>query len=167
MIRDLYDTQFHESMWEAEFLGDRTSATDWHERPHRRPDRPAVAVGNDQLLGVGLQLLLRLLQRLLHPLAALLGERPHGRRNGQRHGHRQAADVEPAGLQLPRNEQPENLVQETRRAQTRDALLATDAEHVQDAVGLQQQFRHARHRGAGPDDRERVRPRRSGFTTRR
>ena len=24
-----YDTQFHESMWEAEFLGDRTSATDW------------------------------------------------------------------------------------------------------------------------------------------
>ena len=29
MIRDQYDTQFHESMWEAEFLGDRTSATDW------------------------------------------------------------------------------------------------------------------------------------------
>ena len=132
------------------------------ERPHRRPDRPAFAVGNDQLLGVGLQLLLRLLQRLLHPLAALLGERPHGRRNGQRHGHRQAADVEPAGLQLPRNEQPENLVQE-QGGRDRDALLATDAEHVQDAVGLQQQFRHARHRGAGPDDRERVRPRRSGL----
>ena len=29
MIRDQYDTQFHESMWEAKFLGDRTSATDW------------------------------------------------------------------------------------------------------------------------------------------
>lgn len=29
MIRDQYDTQYHESMWEAEFLGDRTSATDW------------------------------------------------------------------------------------------------------------------------------------------
>ena len=29
MIRDQYDTQFHESMWEAEFLVDRTSATDW------------------------------------------------------------------------------------------------------------------------------------------
>ena len=29
MIRDQYDTQFNESMWEAEFLGDRTSATDW------------------------------------------------------------------------------------------------------------------------------------------
>ena len=29
MIRDQYDTQFHESMWEAAFLGDRTSATDW------------------------------------------------------------------------------------------------------------------------------------------
>ncbi len=29
MIRDQYDTQVHESMWEAEFLGDRTSATDW------------------------------------------------------------------------------------------------------------------------------------------
>ena len=29
VIRDQYDTQFHESMWEAEFLGDRTSATDW------------------------------------------------------------------------------------------------------------------------------------------
>lgn len=29
MIRDQYDTQFHESMWEAEFLGDRTCATDW------------------------------------------------------------------------------------------------------------------------------------------
>lgn len=29
MIRDQYDTQFHESMWEAEFLGDRTSATYW------------------------------------------------------------------------------------------------------------------------------------------
>ena len=29
MIRDQYDTQFHEAMWEAEFLGDRTSATDW------------------------------------------------------------------------------------------------------------------------------------------
>ena len=29
MIRDQYDTQFHESMWEAEFLGDRTSATNW------------------------------------------------------------------------------------------------------------------------------------------
>lgn len=29
MIRDQYDTQFHESMWEAEFLGDRTSVTDW------------------------------------------------------------------------------------------------------------------------------------------
>ena len=29
MIRDQYDTQFLESMWEAEFLGDRTSATDW------------------------------------------------------------------------------------------------------------------------------------------
>ena len=29
MIRDQYNTQFHESMWEAEFLGDRTSATDW------------------------------------------------------------------------------------------------------------------------------------------
>lgn len=29
MIRDQYDTQFHESMWEVEFLGDRTSATDW------------------------------------------------------------------------------------------------------------------------------------------
>lgn len=29
MIRDQYDTQFHESMWEAEFLGDHTSATDW------------------------------------------------------------------------------------------------------------------------------------------
>lgn len=29
MISDQYDTQFHESMWEAEFLGDRTSATNW------------------------------------------------------------------------------------------------------------------------------------------
>ena len=29
MIRDLYVSQFLESMWEAEFLGDRTSATDW------------------------------------------------------------------------------------------------------------------------------------------
>lgn len=29
MIRDQYDTQYHESMWEAEFLGDRTSATNW------------------------------------------------------------------------------------------------------------------------------------------
>ena len=29
MIQDQYDTQHHESMWEAEFLGDRTSATSW------------------------------------------------------------------------------------------------------------------------------------------
>ena len=29
MIRDQYDTQYHESMWEAEFLGDRTSADKW------------------------------------------------------------------------------------------------------------------------------------------
>lgn len=29
MIQDKYDTQYHESMWEAEFLGDRTSADKW------------------------------------------------------------------------------------------------------------------------------------------
>ena len=29
MIKDQYDTEFHESMWEAEFLGDRTSSTNW------------------------------------------------------------------------------------------------------------------------------------------
>ncbi len=29
MIGDRYDTQYRESMWEAEFLGDRTSATSW------------------------------------------------------------------------------------------------------------------------------------------
>lgn len=29
MIQDLYDTEYHESMWEAEFLGDRTSSTNW------------------------------------------------------------------------------------------------------------------------------------------
>ena len=29
MIQDQYDTEFRESMWEAEFLGDRTSSTYW------------------------------------------------------------------------------------------------------------------------------------------
>ncbi len=29
MISDQYDTQYHESMWEAEFLGDRSSAESW------------------------------------------------------------------------------------------------------------------------------------------
>ncbi len=29
MIQDKYDTEYHESMWEAEFLGDRTSADKW------------------------------------------------------------------------------------------------------------------------------------------
>ena len=29
MIQDAYDEQYHESMWEAEFLGDRTSADKW------------------------------------------------------------------------------------------------------------------------------------------
>lgn len=29
MIEDLYDTDYHESMWEAEFLGDRSSASYW------------------------------------------------------------------------------------------------------------------------------------------
>ncbi len=29
MIEDKYDTQWHESMWEAEFLGDRSSAESW------------------------------------------------------------------------------------------------------------------------------------------
>ncbi len=29
MIQDKYDEQYHESMWEAEFLGDRTSADKW------------------------------------------------------------------------------------------------------------------------------------------
>ena len=29
MIEDNYDTQYHESMWEVEFLGDRTSAAYW------------------------------------------------------------------------------------------------------------------------------------------
>ena len=29
MIEDEYDTEYHESMWEAEFLGDRSSAENW------------------------------------------------------------------------------------------------------------------------------------------
>ncbi len=29
MIQDKYDTEYHESMWEVEFLGDRTSADKW------------------------------------------------------------------------------------------------------------------------------------------
>ena len=29
MISDQYDTQYHESMWEAEFMGDRSSAESW------------------------------------------------------------------------------------------------------------------------------------------
>ena len=29
MIGDKYDTEYHESMWEVEFLGDRSSASDW------------------------------------------------------------------------------------------------------------------------------------------
>ena len=29
MIEDAYDTQYHESMWEVEFLGDRSSASSW------------------------------------------------------------------------------------------------------------------------------------------
>lgn len=29
MIQDKYDTEYHESMWEAEFLGDRTSSDKW------------------------------------------------------------------------------------------------------------------------------------------
>lgn len=29
MIEDEYDTQYHESMWEVEFLGDRSSASSW------------------------------------------------------------------------------------------------------------------------------------------
>ena len=29
MIRDEYDTQYHESMWEVDFLGDRSSAENW------------------------------------------------------------------------------------------------------------------------------------------
>lgn len=29
MIKDEYDTEYHESMWEAEFLGDRSSAENW------------------------------------------------------------------------------------------------------------------------------------------
>ena len=29
MIEDVYDTEYHESMWEAEFLGDRSSASYW------------------------------------------------------------------------------------------------------------------------------------------
>ncbi len=29
MIADKYDTEYHESMWEAEFLGDRSSAENW------------------------------------------------------------------------------------------------------------------------------------------
>ena len=153
MIRDQYDTQFHESMWEAEFLGDRTSATDWTNG----------RIGD--LIG------LRSQSRTTN-YSEWACNYSYGYYNGsytlwQLYWENdrtadEAADVEPAGLQLPRNEQPENLVQE-QGGRDRDALLATDAEHVQDAVGLQQQFRHARHRGAGPDDRGRVRPRRSGL----
>ena len=29
MISDIYDTQYHESMWEADFVGDRTDADSW------------------------------------------------------------------------------------------------------------------------------------------
>ncbi|MBQ9892850.1 MAG: RagB/SusD family nutrient uptake outer membrane protein [Bacteroidales bacterium] len=29
MIKDQYDTEYHESMWEVEFLGDRSSASSW------------------------------------------------------------------------------------------------------------------------------------------
>ena len=29
MIMDIYDTQYHESMWEVDFLGDRSSADNW------------------------------------------------------------------------------------------------------------------------------------------